>query len=227
LTFSHLSIFIFCSGEKTSMIDAPRPKKIRLAEAAAACGASYKTIRNWISRYEGRGVRPQARQSGGWLEFSHGDVAALALCKCLVDFGESAPQAFASAMRVVETRWPGLFDVEDPRWFLNPSLARFDILYAPGKTVSLSSALNSLEFANRVLGDPKDIVGGPHRIRVTFELAFIIRDAFEALAQMGHRVPRLLNTPERPSDPAIKPPRRARRRGGRSPRSASNKRKKQ
>src|SRR5262245_39840191 len=102
--------------------EAPRPKKIRISEAAAAIGTTYKAIRHWLDRYRERGIEPKAEQTGGWMEFSLGDIAALAITKHLVDFGVPAYKAFEIAMTAVQARWPGLFDPEEPNWkFRDPN----------------------------------------------------------------------------------------------------------
>src|SRR5688500_15583458 len=97
------------------MGESPR-RKIRIGEAAAAIDTTPKAVRQWISRYGDRGLRPTAEQSGTWLEFSFGDVAALAITKYLVDIGMPAHGAFTYAMAIAKERWPGLFDEADPRF---------------------------------------------------------------------------------------------------------------
>src|SRR5829696_4761806 len=105
------------------MESTPRPKKLRPGEVAAAIGSTYKAISHWIYKYSDRGVQPKAEQTGTWLEFSWGDVAALAITRYLVDVGMPAHGAFTVALKVVEERWPALFDANEPSWALDPSKA--------------------------------------------------------------------------------------------------------
>src|SRR4051794_28376496 len=79
------------------VISAPRPKKLRPGEVAAAIGSTYKAISHWLYRYSEQGVAPKAEQEGGWVEFSWGDVAALAITKYLVDLGMPVVTAYPVA----------------------------------------------------------------------------------------------------------------------------------
>jgi MerR HTH family regulatory protein len=168
-------------------------KKIRIGEAAAAIGATPKSLRHWISRYAGKGVKPSAPQTGGWLEFSFGDVAAFAITKYLVDLGMDAPCAFTVAMRLVELRFPNLFDVDDPRWKFDASLNQMDFYFGRGLFpwgFSNFERSETPEEVARTYADNLKDKDFPARVRVTFSLIFILHDAFEALAEMGHRMPR-------------------------------------
>lgn len=159
-------------------METPAGRKIRIGEAAAAIGATPKALRHWISRYSDKGVKPTTEQSGTWLEFSWGDVAALAVTKYLVDTGMSAYAAFAVGMKIVEEQWPGLFNVDEPRWSKSPddAIVWVSVERNGGRT-----------FGNLTAGGMS--VDTESRALIMLSVGAIVVDAFAALADMGHQKP--------------------------------------
>jgi hypothetical protein len=173
-------------------------RKIRIGEAASAISTTSKALRHWISRYSGKGLKPTVEQTGTWLEFGWGDVAAFAITKYLVDFGMPAAAAFTYAMAIVEERWPGLFDADNPHWELTSTNAIIDFhfgpsTYFPGQATWGVSAIEGENLASRFkrgldsVGDEKF----PARAIVTLYIGHIIIDAFANLVDMDHKPPRL------------------------------------
>ncbi|MDP2330408.1 MAG: hypothetical protein Q8M19_06905 [Reyranella sp.] len=154
-------------------------KKIRIGEVGAAIGTTPKALRHWISRYGERGVGPTAEQTGEWLEFSWGDVAALAITHYLVNLGMPAFASFAVAMEIVKKRWPDLFNADEPKWKTETSNSMmFLYLNRDGNW-----GFGSFEKFSSVSVEPDS------RALVTLAVAPIVLDAFEALEEMGHTKP--------------------------------------
>ncbi len=161
------------------METAPRPKKIRPGEAAAAIGSTYSAVSRWISRYGDRGVKPKAEQTDGWLEFSFGDVAALAITRYLVDLGMPAHGAFSVAMRIVELRWPDLFSIDEPKWTPDKETSHmFFFLNREG----------NWDFGSFERCEAAD-VPQDSRAHIILAVGPIVNDAFRALEEMGHARP--------------------------------------
>src|SRR5215211_4598354 len=163
------------------MESTPRPKKLRPGEVAAAIGSTYKAIYHWVYKYHDRGVQPQAEQTGTWLEFSWGDVAALAITKYLVDLGMPAFGAFSVAMKIVETRWPRLFDVERPEWSMSPELMHMWFFL----TREGNWGFGSFEKSEAQSVPPDS------RAHIMLPVGAMVTDAFNALGEMGHEKPAL------------------------------------
>jgi hypothetical protein len=172
-------------------------RKIRIGEAAAAIGTTPKAVRHWITRYASKGVKPSAAQTGTWLEFSWGDVAALAITKYLIDLGMPAPMAFTHAMAIVEKRWPGLFDEGNPHWSLNSSTDVIDFNLGPGfhalgcDTWWGVSAIEGESLTSRFQRrlDAVADKNFPARAIVNVYVGLIVIDAFRALVKMEHIAP--------------------------------------
>lgn len=169
--------------------------KIRLGELASAINTTPKALQNWFARYDH--IKPKAKQEGTWLEFSWGDVAAFAITVYLIDLGTDVPAAFTHALAIVERRWPTLFDENDPQWSLDARNMRVDFDISPGLKIGeadkwwgMADPAQPEKAAERVtkgLQDKKH----PLRATVTLFAGFIINDAFNALAEMGHIPPKL------------------------------------
>jgi len=157
---------------------APRPKKIRISEAAAAIGTTYKAVRHWIDRY-GESIEPTAPQSGGWIEFSWGDVGALAVTKYLVDFGVPAYKAFEISTAALQHRWPGLFDVDEPHWKFRDENDNFFIVGRDQHGNWFSSAVGGWEMSPGVYSDAM----------LTLQIESIVLVAFQRLNAMGYQIP--------------------------------------
>jgi MerR HTH family regulatory protein len=159
-------------------------RKIRIGEAAAAIGSTSKALRHWISRYSDKGLKPTAEQTGGWLEFSFGDVAALSITKYLVDLGMSAHGAFTVAMGIVKQRWPNLFNNDDPNWTVNyDNAVMYLYLTRDGQFPWGFGSFERSEVNRRDLDDDT-------RVLISVLLSKIISDAFAALEEMGHALPK-------------------------------------
>jgi hypothetical protein len=166
-----------------------------LGELASAIGTTTKAISHWILD---RGAEPQKRQSGVWREFGWGDVAVFAITRYLIDTGMPTAGAFNYATTIVKKRWPALFDANNRTWSLTPDNTAVDFhfgrsTYFDGYDTWGCSALEGEGLERRMtraldtLGDKKF----PARVIITVWVGFIISDAFQALAEMGHRPPRL------------------------------------
>jgi hypothetical protein len=155
-------------------------KKIRIRDVAAAIDTNPKVIRNWISRYADKGVRPTVEQTGTWLEFSFGDTAALAITKYLVELGMPAFNAFATAMKVIEARWPGLFE-EQPAWTMS-----HDRLLMPFYRDSRGEWAS--EGYERWL--PKEPPPLSTRVTIILGVGNIVMEVFRALESVGYPLPR-------------------------------------
>lgn len=73
-------------------------RKIRLADAVRAVGASREAIRHWLRRLPLHSDAP----AGGWREHSVIDIATLAIVAKLIDFGMRIEEAGEFANRVVQ-----------------------------------------------------------------------------------------------------------------------------
>ena len=175
-----------------------RARRIRLGELSSAIGYDTpKAISLWLQRYEH--IKPKAEQSGTWAEFCWGDVAAFAIAKYLTDVGMEVPAAFTYATAIVETSFPKLFDEDNPTWKLTVENAIIDFHFGrsthwPGFDTWGVSKVEAEDMWSRVKRG-LDSVGSkdfPARVIVSVFLGHIISDAFESLAEMGHRPPRLV-----------------------------------
>jgi hypothetical protein len=169
------------------MFEAPRPKRIRLSEASIAIGATYKAVRQWVDR---QGVGPTAEQTNGWMEFSWGDVAALAITKPLVELGMSASEAFQTAQKVLRTRYSSLFG-DEPRWLVTDENANMLFLARRGGEWFSNADNQPWEANPGVRGD----------IVIVVQVEQIVERAFDRLAAMGHLPPTL---EEAWTDPKVK-----------------------
>ena len=141
--------------------------------------SSIEAVGIATDRYGDKGLKPTAEQTGTWLEFNWGDVAALSVTKYLVDLGMSSHGAFTVAKALVEKRWPGLF-VDDPCWSLNSDNSLwFFYLTRDGEW-----GFGSLEHSE-IRG-----IGGDARVTIIVTLHNVILDAFYSLGEMGHSLPR-------------------------------------
>jgi MerR HTH family regulatory protein len=170
-------------------------RKIRISELALATGCTIKQLSLWSERHEH--IRPTAPQTGGRFEFSFADVAIFSIAKYLVELGVPVAAAFTYAKAVVQTRWPGLFDVEDPHWQVTAHNAVIDLHYGPSThfediiTWGISSIEPEATWARLKRG--LDAVGSkefPARVIITVHLSHIIIDAFAKLVDMDHKAPR-------------------------------------
>jgi hypothetical protein len=159
-------------------------RKIRIGEAGAAIGATPKALRHWISRYSGKGLKPTAEQTGTWLEFSFGDVAALAITKYLVDLGLPAFGAFAVAMGLVQARWPNLFNVDEPSWAIDVETSHFAIFLNREGNFEFGKFERWFAATGEVQTVPPE-----SRAHIMLAVGPIVNDAFRALEEMGHVPP--------------------------------------
>jgi hypothetical protein len=160
-------------------------RKIRIGEAAAAIATTPKSLRHWISRYSDKGVKPTAEQTGGWLEFSFGDVAAFAITKYLVDLGMPATEAFPVTLKIVEARWPDLFDVDNPRWTKTTDNCVMMFFLCRDGSWDFSS-VHGLTGDGDTVRVPRPYETVAH---IVMGVGVIVNNAFNALADMGHELP--------------------------------------
>ena len=186
-------------------------RKIRIGELAPAIGTTLKTVKMWMERFEH--IRPTAPQTGGWYEFSFGDVAIFAIARYLVQVGMPVAGAFTYAKTIVQKRWPGLFDLEDPHWMVTPTNCVIDFHFGPSTHFSDVSTwgVSSIEPEATLsrLQRGLDAVRNkefPTRVVVTVYLFDILVDAFRNLIDMGHQPPRSVaqQSEKRPTGQAAK-----------------------
>jgi hypothetical protein len=157
-------------------------RKIRLGELASAINTTTKAISHWIQE---RGAEPKAAQSGVWREFGWGDVAVFAITRYLIDIGMRTHEAFSLALKIVEARWPDLFDVDEPKWTKTPDSIVMVFWLCRDGTWDFSS-IKSFKFDGEFVPVPR-----PHETvaHVIMAVGVIVTNAFNALADMGHELP--------------------------------------